>query len=316
MPLGQSRLLEHLDGANRILVAGAGGGCDVYCGLPLYLALREQGRDVHLASLSFANLSKHEPLADALWLVRSGDPDGSSTYAPELHLARWLGSRGIHAPVYAFERVGARPIREAYAVLAERLDLDAIVLVDGGTDSLMRGDEFDLATPEEDVASILGAAATGVERSALVCTAFGVDAYHGICHAHFLENVAALSREDAYLGAFSLDPRDAEVDAYLDAVHDLCERQPHHSIVNTSLASAIEGHYGDYHRSHRTAGSRLWINPLMSLYWAFELAAVANRVLYADAIASTDTFEELHHAIGRFRAKAYETKRKFEKIEV
>ena len=106
MPLGQSPLFAHLGDAHRILVAGAGGGCDVYCGIPLYLALRERGLEVHLASLSFANLSKHEPLGDALSIVRARDPDGASSYAPELHLARWLAARGIDAPVYAFERVG------------------------------------------------------------------------------------------------------------------------------------------------------------------------------------------------------------------
>ena len=50
MPLGQSPLFAHLGDAHRILVAGAGGGCDVYCGIPLYLALRERGLD-HLGQL-------------------------------------------------------------------------------------------------------------------------------------------------------------------------------------------------------------------------------------------------------------------------
>ncbi len=138
VPLGRSRLLDHLDAAQRILIAGAGGGCDVYCGLPLYLGLRDAGREVHLASLSFANLSRHERLAPALAVVRADDPDGASPYAPELHLARWLAARGIDAPVHAIDRVGARPVRDAYRHLVERLDLDAVVLVDGGTDSLMR----------------------------------------------------------------------------------------------------------------------------------------------------------------------------------
>jgi hypothetical protein len=47
-----------------------------------------------------------------------------------------------------------QPLREAYQYLADHLSLDAIVLVDGGTDILMRGDESGLGTPEEDMASL------------------------------------------------------------------------------------------------------------------------------------------------------------------
>ena len=42
--------------AKRILVAGAGGGFDVFSGLPLYFNLRASGKQVFLANLSFSNL--------------------------------------------------------------------------------------------------------------------------------------------------------------------------------------------------------------------------------------------------------------------
>ncbi len=43
-------LFAALEPARRVLVAGAGGGFDVYAGLPLALALKAQGKHVHLAS--------------------------------------------------------------------------------------------------------------------------------------------------------------------------------------------------------------------------------------------------------------------------
>src|SRR5690349_17141972 len=49
-------LLTRLRAADRILVAGAGGGFDVYAGLPIALALRAAGKEVHLANLSFSHL--------------------------------------------------------------------------------------------------------------------------------------------------------------------------------------------------------------------------------------------------------------------
>ena len=43
--------------------------------------------------------------------------------------------------MYAFPRAGVQPLRAAYQALVDHLGIDAIVLVDGGTDILMRGDE-------------------------------------------------------------------------------------------------------------------------------------------------------------------------------
>ncbi len=75
----------------------------------------------------------------------------------------------------------------------------------------------------------------------------------------------------------------------------------HVSIVNSSIVSAIEGAYGDVHRTDRTAGSRLWINPLMSLMWSFHLDPVADRILYRDLVAPTRTFMELTLFIEGYR---------------
>ena len=60
---------ESLESSKRILLAGAGGGFDIFCGLPLFFALRNAGKEVHLASLSFSALSatKAERLSPALF---------------------------------------------------------------------------------------------------------------------------------------------------------------------------------------------------------------------------------------------------------
>lgn len=56
----------------------------------------------------------------------------------------------------------------------KKLGIDAIVLVDGGTDILMRGDEHGLGSPEEDMASLAAVAGTdGVERL-VACLGFGI----------------------------------------------------------------------------------------------------------------------------------------------
>ena len=48
---------NELEKAQTILIAGAGGGFDVFCGLPLYLWLKKAGKTVHLANLSSGALA-------------------------------------------------------------------------------------------------------------------------------------------------------------------------------------------------------------------------------------------------------------------
>jgi hypothetical protein len=302
---------NELDEAKNILIAGAGGGFDVFCGLPLYFWLKKAGKTVHLANLSFTELGFCDGERPVPSLVRVlANTGGSQNYFPEVHLANWLTSRFGETPIYAIERTGARPVLAAYEWMAQTLRPDTVILVDGGTDSLMRGDEAGLGTPQEGMASLFAAnAVSQVERKFLVYLGFGVDTYHGICHAQFLENTAALIEGGGYLGAWSLMKEMEEFQLYRDAVEFVSARTSlRESIVNTSIISAVNGWFGDEHASKRTDGSELFINPLMSLYWAFRLEHVARRNLYLDRIAETNTYGELSLAIEAFRATLPKTR--------
>jgi hypothetical protein len=71
---------------------------------------------------------------------------------------------------------------------------------------------------------------------------FGVYHFHGVCHVHFLENVAALAHESAFLGTLSLMPGMIEVDQYLKAVAFSSEHVPNAiSIVSSSIALGYRG---------------------------------------------------------------------------
>lgn len=290
--------------ARTILLAGAGGGYDVFTGLPLYFGLRSAGKEVHLANLSFSTLyaSTGRRLGEALVEV-THQTEGGGRYFPELHLAQWLASQGEEVPIFCIDRTGARPTAAAYRTLAERFKPDAVILVDGGTDSLMRGDEPGLGTPQEDIVSIAAVDLLDVPTKLLVCLGFGVDTFHGICHAYFLEAVAQLIQAGGFLGTWSLTQEMPEVQRYRQAVeyvHGIMFNQP--SVVSASILSAIKGQFGDYHATFRTEGSTLFINALMSLYWAFRLEPVAHRNLYLDRIRNTETYQDLTIAIQTFLA--------------
>ncbi|WP_345041237.1 DUF1152 domain-containing protein [Streptomyces sannanensis] len=300
-------LFDRLHEAQRILVAGAGGGFDIYSGLPVALSLLHQGKEVHLANLSFAAI---EGLPPDSWLapdIAAVTPDAAphQAYFPERTLARWLALHGYPGTVHAFARVGVQPLRAAYRALIEHYAIDAVVLVDGGTDILMRGDESGLGTPEEDLTSVgalAGLDIAGVTEKLVLSIGFGVDAYHGVSHGLVLENIAALERDGAYLGAFSVSRTTREGALFVDAVaHAQANTPEHPSIVNGSIAAAVQGAFGDVQFTDRTRGSELFVNPLMSLYFAFELDGLARRCLYLDRIEDTHLIRQVSSAIALFR---------------
>jgi hypothetical protein len=51
----------------------------------------------------------------------------------------------------------------------------------------------------------------------------------------------------------------------------------------------------------RTAGTPLFVNPLMTMYFTFDLAGLAAHSLYLDRIRTTDDMLQVSHVIERFR---------------
>jgi hypothetical protein len=297
---------QEVEKAQNILIAGAGGGFDIFSGLPLYFGLTAAGKQVHLANLSFSFLPPtqvtREPRLSPSLMKITADTPVLTDYFPERFLAEWFRQQGQEVPIYCFERTGVRPLLASYQALVKHLGVDTVILVDGGTDSLMRGDEAGLGTPQEDISSITAANELDVERKMLACLGFGVDYFHGVCHAHFLEAIAELTRAHGYLGMFSIVQEMPEAQLYKQATEFVFNKMPRDiSIVSSSILSAIEGIYGNHHSTIRTQNSKLWINPLMAVYWCFQVSAVAERVLYRKAMKNTETFEDVSRVIREFR---------------
>jgi hypothetical protein len=264
----------------------------------------DAGKQVHLANLSFTSLYG---LADKVWIepdvaAIGPDTDGPEEYFPERTLARWLALHRFPSTVYAFPKLGVKPLRAAYLALAERHGIDAIVLVDGGTDILMRGDESGLGTPEEDMASLAAVHGLDVPTKIVASLGFGIDSYHGVSHALVLENLAALEQDGAYLGAFSIPRTSREGTFYLDAVaHAQTATPGHPSIVHGSIAAAIRGDFGDVRFTDRTRNSELFVNPLMAMYFTVDADGLARRNLYLDRLENTVLIRQISSIIEDFR---------------
>jgi hypothetical protein len=310
--LGLGQVLGSLDGARHVLLAGAGGGHDVYAAVPLWWHLRAAGVRVSLASLSFTDgvamgpevaegVACHRVTPEATLI---GETFGELAF-PELHLARWLATQGADAGdavVWTMPAAGLVPFRGAYQWLHAQLGFDAVVLVDGGNDSLMTGGEHGLGTVAEDGVSMVAAAGLDVERKLLVCAGLGTDARHGVGLADTFESIAELTRLGAWRGACALTAGDPGVDAMVEAVAAANAAQSSTSTVANAIVAAAQGRFGRVETGTRGNGdSTVWVNPLLAMYWAFHLDSVVARLDYAPVLEGTETIGEAIKAILGYR---------------
>ncbi|MBZ0279037.1 MAG: DUF1152 domain-containing protein [Anaerolineae bacterium] len=303
-------ILHHLENSRNILIAGAGGGFDVFSGLPLYFTLRDQGKTVHLANFSFTEFSVLHMITEPEVLVANrvvgarGPVKIPFPYYPEGYLSRWFAETlNQDVTVWMFPRLGVVPLIEAYTRLVEHLKIDALILVDGGVDSIMRGDEIGAGTLVEDTISLAAADALDLPVKILACLGFGTEVEESVCHHHALENMAALAKDGAFLGGCALTPQMPAFQQFEAACRYVWEQPGHYkSHISTRIIPAVHGEFGDFHLYPDDQGTWLLVSPLMSLYWFFEVGGVVRRSLIVDALRQTHSTTQAMLITGQSRS--------------
>jgi hypothetical protein len=294
-------ILDQVANSQNILIAGAGGGSDVLCGLPIYFALQQMGKIVHLANYSFTEFRLaqfvSEPIIgieDALLGAR-GTIKEAINYYPEGYLAQWFHEvRGETTPVWMFARTSVKPLITAYCALVKQFSIDAVILIDGGVDSLMRGNENGAGSLLEDSISLAAVSALDVPVKILSCIGFGTEVEDGVCHGLALENMAALAKQKAFWGSCALTPQMPVFQQFESACRYIWEQPKHFkSHISTRVIPAVNGEFGDFHMylDHNSA-TGIYVTPLMSLYWFFDAQAVAEQNLLVKPLMSTETIDE------------------------
>lgn len=303
------RIFDILSPVDRIMIAGCGGGYDIFSGLPLYFNLTAKGKNVVMVNLSFTNLSSMEleKYCDGCYIVKNSTKlpsayEGKQVYFPEYYLTCWLAEKiKKDVKMYAFERVGGgQGLAQVYKKLVKDLNIGAIVLVDGGTDSLTFGTEEHMGTPVEDHMSMVAVSDTVVPVKLLACLGFGVDAFHGISHGLFLENVAKMEKAGGYYGCFSVSQNSTEGNLFIQAYESVRSKmQP--SIVCASVTDSMKGEFGDHHSTPRTKPSKLFINALMNIYWVFDLDIAVGFIPYRAELLTTSSASMVRSLIARYQ---------------
>ena len=285
--------LDSLKQCDNLLIAGMGGGFDIFCGLPIYFELVKMGKQVHLANFSFSNIEDLEntvKLTDTLAEVTS-EISEESPYFPEKYLSEWFKEKhNKRQSIWCFHKTGAMDLVSNYQKLIAHLSIDGILLIDGGVDSLIIGDEKQTGSLIEDALSLLAVnEQANLKYRGVGCVSFGSE--RDLSYGHILENIANLTKKGGFKGSCSLVKEMESYKEFESAVL-FVQAKPYQdpSVINSSLISAVQGEYGNYHLTTKTRGRQLWISPLMPIYWFFDFEKLVNENLYLNQLQYTTSF--------------------------
>ena len=309
-------IFDQLQDSQNILIAGAGGGFDVFCGLPIYFTLREMGKSIHLANFSFTDfpIAKYlsDPIEeiDGLLLRTYGNVKRSYSYYPEGYLTQWFKqTQHEDVTIWMFARSGIPRLKLAYQYLVDKLKIDALILIDGGVDSIMCGDESAPGTLVEDSISLGAIQPLDIPTKLLVCLGFGTEVEEGVCHHHALENIAALAKENAFYGSCALTAQMPAFQKFDEACRYVWEQPEHHkSHISTRIIPAVHGEFGNYHLYDDDLKTRLFISPLMSLYWFFDATTVIQHNQIIPLIQTDETVTNAIQTVMRYSLQKRQAK--------
>ena len=305
----QTKVKTILDESKKILLCGCGGGYDIYSGMPIFCNYREK---TVLGNITFAaphlvrkiTETPHDGYVKIDYKTCKDHlvDEYPGNYVPEYWLSKHVGQ-----PVYIISPSGVQTLVKIFAKIIEDEGIDTIVLIDGGIDSMMFGDEEDIGTYSEDMATIVAVSTLPVTK-VLVTNAWGVEGL--VSHERYLENVATMIRQNGFLGAQFLEKDSPEGQFYIQTL-EACF--PENSTINSSIHASITGQewtvphkflkkrYSDY-EVNTTFHLQDWVGcPLGGVYWFFDLDKVVENIVYKDMLLTTVTLYDVDHGVHLYR---------------
>ena len=286
---------------SNILIAAVGGGFDVFNAMALTHTLSFLGHNWHISSYS----------VDATFRAGEFVPvtefAATDKYNPEGILASWLNRgpglynipQGPTRTIWKIGKVGPIPLAAAYKKLIAKLNIDVIIMVDGGVDSLMVGNELRKGTVTEEYINFSALVDIPIKKY-LMSFGFGCEVEEEISHYRVLENMSVLLNESKLCGACAL-VRDMEDFANYNCAYNYVETHfPKHkkSHIHPRIIRAINGEFGYKTLDENTimhTKKPVFLSPLMTIMWWFDGDAVIaknqlvpmmkNCVMFCDSLA-------------------------------
>ncbi|OHT17028.1 hypothetical protein TRFO_12727 [Tritrichomonas foetus] len=249
------------DSVQNILLTGCGGGFDFTNALLMIPFIFKMKKKLIIVSNSFSTINStykdyetvfsNETRALAKKIVPGKDKPNSG-YMPEKIFIDIINQ---HFPendmeLYATEAhyMPAPTATEFLKKLCQEKSIDCVITIDGGSDSLMKGDEYEIATIAEDfislvtVQNLMHDKSLNIKYGILIAVGIGADRVHGASDASSLRAIAELTRMGGFLGSNSINQDSLGFKMYSEL---LLESKKHfQSIVGSFIAAAAVGQFG------------------------------------------------------------------------
>jgi len=170
--------------------------------------------------------------------------------------------------------------------------------MDGGSDSLMAGDEAGLGDPIENAVTVATLARlrkknTCIKDTLVIAVRVGCDRYNGVSNGATLRAMAELRLLGGFRGSLARRPK---------ALHRLPTAfGSFRSVVSNSIVESAKGAYGSgmvpAPLQGRVQPGQLFLWPLMSELYAFDPVVMASRSALCQAIADCCTVTECYQAL-------------------
>jgi len=285
-----------------IIIAGCGGGYDLFGGLIFYHRLKTIAKKIILVNYSFTPVKLLEETSqkinDHLYVVT---PDiklpSSVPYYPEAYL-----SIELNQCVYALSNdPTVKDIIDSYNSLINIEGTpDVIYLVDGGCDVLLTGNEIGLGTPVEDMMHLKALISIDIKYKYILAIGVNVDTAHGVVQDDINNRLNTLESSHVMMSKEYLMLSNPSVKFYYDVVKKC---HPVNTIVHSLVISALEGHRGLYTPAHlklRIKKSKVPLLDQTCTLYQFDFNKIANEVKYLGLIKSDLTSDEVDTIIENY----------------
>jgi len=255
-------------------------------------------------------------------------------YAPEIYMCSYLDEKYPEAAPHKIYACNAREftvpsLTKFYTQVVNQHNIDGVIIFDGGSDSLMRGDEEGLGDPIEDCVSVTAVSLLpqSLKFRMLISAGFGADRFNQVSDASSLRAVAELTQLGGFLGSLSLEPIHVGFSFYSGCVKHIYDRQSFRSVLTGLVISATHGHYGfdipnddnnpdgvKVDLKSRVKNSSIFLWPLMAMLFAFDVKVVAKRSWISSWIRDSHTVSDCYAALRNGR-KALRDQGKIKPVE-
>ncbi|OMJ83475.1 hypothetical protein SteCoe_15576 [Stentor coeruleus] len=300
--------------SSSVLLISCEGGFNLLHTLPLYFSIKNLGKEVHLCNMSLVSLKSstaeviyydqgisQSPILYKVDINSEFSSSGTKNneYFPEKYLSEWFqNTLNLNMPIYCTERIGIKNLSEAYKLICQTHNIDLIIIIDQGSDSLMSGDEQEIGSFLEDMLTIFSVYRTEVK--AILCNiAIGYDRFNGVSDCSSWRAIAELIESGGFLGNFSLLNTQMEVQLYKNASLYVEERMKRKNFSGCCIRAALEGKFGKL--VHDEDQRVDFIMPIMSQMFFFKLDEVVKRIKYREMVEETKTAADFVAGIEYFR---------------